>query len=146
MLVIPSLILKKGPMIFLTKRSASRPIWPAHWHCVMGGIEKGESPQEAIIREAEEEIGITITNTSLECVLFEDYKDVAHPRNTFYGLRLFFVADLEDGQEPVNKEPLKQDAMGWFSLDALPEPMIPTIAFGLKAYFNKECYAEFHQK
>jgi hypothetical protein len=55
----------------------------------------------------------------------------------------FFVADLEKEQEPVNKEPLKQDAMGWFSWDALPEPMIPGSTFGLKAYFNKQCYSEF---
>jgi 8-oxo-dGTP pyrophosphatase MutT (NUDIX family) len=56
----------------------------------MGGIKAGKSPQDAIIREADEEIGITIIKISLASVLFADYRDAAQPANTFYGLRLFF--------------------------------------------------------
>ena len=60
MMIIPHLILRKNDKILLTKHSATNKIWSGHWHCVTGGIEDDESPKDAIIREAKEEIGVEI--------------------------------------------------------------------------------------
>lgn len=65
-------------------------------------------------------------------------------RKLFYGLELFFVSDLRGDQNPINCEPLKQDALGWFDIDSLPQPFIPGVAFGLKSYFDNQNYAEFY--
>jgi 8-oxo-dGTP diphosphatase len=57
MIIVSHLILKKGNRILLTRRAPTKKIWAGHWNCVTMGIEGGKSPREAIIREAEEEIG-----------------------------------------------------------------------------------------
>ncbi len=143
MLVVPHLILKNGDKILLTRRSFRKQIWPNHWHCVSGSIEKGESPQEAIVREAEEEIGLKIKEVKLVTTIFIAENSYLNCVNKYYGVELFFLADLPDNQEPINAEPLKQDAMDWFYIDRLPSPMIPGVKFGLESYYKNLNYAEF---
>lgn len=143
MIIIPHLILRKDSKILLTKRSPTNKIWASHWHCVTGSIEAGESPKEAIMREAEEEIGIKLKNTTLETTVFLIEKDYFDSMKKFYALELFFVSYLDDDQEPMNLEPSKQDSLGWFDPYKLPEPMIPGVAFGIKSYFNNQRYVEF---
>lgn len=108
-----------------------------------GSIEAGESPKEAIIREAEEEIGIKLQDVALETTVFLIEKDYFDSMKKFYALELFFVSDLGDDQEPTNLEPSKQDSLRWFDPYKLPEPMIPGVAFGIKSYFNNQRYVEF---
>jgi 8-oxo-dGTP diphosphatase len=150
MMIIPHLILKRGDKILLTKRSATNKIWSGHWHCVTGGIEEGESPKEAIIREAKEEIGIDIDikNARLGTTVFLVQKDYFNQSKKFYALELFFVSNLDsyldNEQRPANLEPLKQDDMKWFSPDNLPKPMIPGVDFGIKSYFKNQNYVEFY--
>lgn len=143
MMIAPHLILKKDSKILLTRRSLTNKIWASHWHCVTGGIESGESPKEAIIREAEEEVGLKIKNLTLETIVFLLDKDYFDPSKKFYALELFFVSHLDNDQEPRNLEPLKQDSLGWFDPYKLPEPMIPGVAFGIKSYFDNKHYVEF---
>jgi 8-oxo-dGTP diphosphatase len=143
MLIIPHLILRKDDKILLTRRATPNKIWAGHWHLVTGSIEQGESPKEAIIREAKEEIGIVLSDSSLVTIISINERDYFDSSKRFYSVELFFLADLPAGQEPFNAEPLKQDAMGWFTLLSLPSPMIPGVKFGLEAYFNNLNYAEF---
>ncbi len=143
MMIIPHLILRKDSKILLTRRSQANKIWASHWHCVTGSIESGESPREAIIREAQEEVGLKIKNVSLETTVFLIEKDYFDPLKKFYGLELFFVSHLDDEQEPINLEPLKQCSLGWFDPYKLPEPMIPGVGFGIKSYFDNQHYVEF---
>lgn len=109
-----------------------------------GSIENGESPRDTIFREVEEEIGITPQNSILNTTVFLTEKDYFAPLQKFYGLELFFVSYLRGDQNPINCEPLKQDALGWFDIDSLPQPFIPGVAFGLKSYFDNQNDAEFY--
>ena len=143
MMIIPHLILKKDGKILLTRRSPTNKIWPGHWHCITGSIETGESPREAIIREAEEEVGIKIKGINLETIIFLVEKDYFDPLKKFYALELFFVSHLSDDQKPTNLEPLKQDSLDWFDPYELPKPIIPGVSFGIKSYFSNQRYAEF---
>jgi 8-oxo-dGTP pyrophosphatase MutT (NUDIX family) len=143
MMIIPHLILKKDGRILLTRRSPTNKIWASRWHCVTGSIEAGESPKEAIIREAEEEVGLKIKDVSLETTVFLIEKDYFDPLRKFHALELFFVSHLSSDQEPINLEPSKQDSLGWFDPYELPQPIIPGVAFGIKSYFNNQRYAEF---
>lgn len=143
MMIIPHLILKKGDKILLTRRSQNNKIWSSHWHCVTGGIEAGESPREAIIREAKEEVGLDINDVNLETTVFLIENDYFDQLKKFHALELFFVSNMTDGQEPINLEPSKQDSISWFDPYELPEPMIPGVAFGIKSYFENQRYAEF---
>lgn len=143
MMIVPHLILKKSDQILLTRRAETQKIWSGHWHCVTGSIEKGESPKEAIIRETQEEIGIKLEEINLVTTIFLIEKDYFDPLKKFYALELFFLSNLAEDQNPINMEPLKQDAMDWFHFNQLPTTMIPGVAFGLRSYFNNLNYAEF---
>ncbi|OJU73299.1 MAG: hypothetical protein BGO07_04030 [Alphaproteobacteria bacterium 40-19] len=83
MIVFPHLILKKENQILLPRRSTAQKLWPGHWHCVTGSIENGESPRDTIIREAEEEIGITPQNPILNTTIFLTEKDYFDPLQKF---------------------------------------------------------------
>lgn len=143
MLVIPHLILRKNDKILLTRRSTPNKIWAGHWHCVTGSIEVGETPLEAIIREAKEEVGVVLSAAKLVATISINEKDYFDPSKRFYSVELFFLADLPEGQTPVNIEPLKQDAMEWFAPSSLPPAMIPGVKFGLECYLRDLNYAEF---
>lgn len=144
MIIVPHLILKKNDQILLTRRTSSQRLWAGHWHCVTSSIEENESPRLAIIREAYEEIGIIIEKLELATTIFLVEKDHLNLSNKFYGLELFFTSNLGADQNPVNMEPHKQDALDWFDVGQLPEPMIPVVAFGIKSYLDKQNYAEFY--
>jgi len=146
MLIVPHLILKKDGKILLIKRSKSSKIWSGNWHCVTGKIENNESPKEAIIRETKEEIGVTLDKIDLGVTVFLIEKDYFDSSKEFYGLELFFVSDLPDGQVPKNIEPLKQDAIGWFDPSELPMPIIPGVKFGIESHVKGLNYAELRNK
>ena len=143
MLVIPHLILRKDDKILLTRRSVTQKIWAKHWHCVTGTIEEGETPKQAIIREAHEEISVDLSDVRLITVVSLTEKDFFDPLQKFYALELFFLADLPSNQNCINAEPTKQDAIGWFAPTALPSPIIPGVKFGIESFLANRNYAEF---
>jgi isopentenyldiphosphate isomerase len=53
-------LLNSEGMLFLQKRSSNKDIQPGKWDTSVGGhISPGESPEEAVLREASEELGIS---------------------------------------------------------------------------------------
>lgn len=123
------------------RRSRIQKIWPDHWHCVTGSIEDNETPAEAIIREAKEEIGLDIIAPELVAVVSSCDKDFFDDRKLFYGLEMYFLSTCD--QKPQNLEPYKQDAIDWFEITNLPNPMIPVVKFGLECFMKKKLYREF---
>lgn len=49
-----------------TKTSGIFNWWAAYAYCVTGSMEAGESPREALICEAEEEVGLKLQDAILE--------------------------------------------------------------------------------
>lgn len=125
------LIIKDG-MTLLTKRTGAH--GSGTWGSIGGHVEFGETPAEAVKREAMEELGIEIGNiTFVVCMnmLMEDrhYLDVS------------FTADLISG-EPTIREPDRIEAMAWFSLDQLPEPLFEPVRIVLEALKTGTRYFE----
>ncbi len=141
MQIIPHLILRSGEKILLSRRAPSQKFWPNYWHCVSGSLEKGETPQQALLRETEEEIGISLEKRpELVATVALAEPSLAIPGSTFYCLALFFLADLPSDQIPINKEPLKQDGIDWFL--ELPAPIIPVVRRGIEAFMSNQRYVE----
>ena len=104
-----------------------------------GHVEQGESFSQCILREAEEEAGITIHP--------EDLK-VAHimHRNSGHAelnerIDVFFTAEKWNG-EISNREPHKCDDLSWFDLDRLPENIIPYVEQAIDCIKNEIHYSE----
>jgi len=91
------------------------------YYGLMGGkIEKNESITDALIREAYEELDISITKDNLKfahCLSFKNEKDEEI-------LALIFKIVGWNGT-PINKEPDKCAELAWFTLNTLPDNIIP---------------------
>ena len=52
-------LLVRGGEVLLARRSSVRLFYPGVWDVVGGHCEDGEAPSEALVREVQEEIGVT---------------------------------------------------------------------------------------
>lgn len=117
-----SLILRKNNDVLLIKRANTG--YEDGLYCCAGGKVDGNEPiTEALMREAQEELGITLKKEHLKVV------HVIHRKlNRNYDSELigFFIeATIWEGT-PQNMEPHKHDDISWFSLNKLPENLMPT--------------------
>jgi len=60
------IVLLNDNKVLILKRGSTAPWMPNKWSLVGGGIEEGENPKEAIIRECLEEIGLKPNNVSFD--------------------------------------------------------------------------------
>lgn len=103
------------------------------WNLPSGKLEESETIAQAAVREAQEEIGVTITEADLR------FAHLIHYRNSFGHARMgvFFEALAWDG-EPYNAEPHKCAEVGWWPLDRLPPETYPYTAEGLVSYRKRQ--------
>jgi mutator protein MutT len=101
-----------------------------------GKIEPDETVRQAIVRETQEEIGITIRESDLvlEHTLYRKGTDT-----NFFAL--IFSAPRWQGT-PTNKEPHKHTDLRWFPLNALPENMLSAHRQALELIQKKIRYSE----
>ena len=129
------LVLIKNNQVFLLHRAATG--WSDGLYGLPGGhLEENETVQEAGIREAAEEIGITITPTDLI------FLEVSHVKTTREYIAFSFQVVSWQG-EPYNKEPHKHSDGTWFALTQLPHNLHPYTATVLNAYPLKQFYTEY---
>ncbi|MFH1831581.1 MAG: NUDIX domain-containing protein [bacterium] len=107
--------------------------------CAGGGLDDNEPVTHAVVREAQEELGITLKKENLKIV------HVLHRRNDV-GVDVeeigFFVLATEWEGELQNMEPHKHDDVRWFELDALPENIMPTLIQALEMIRDGIFYSE----
>lgn len=94
-----------------------------------GHLELGESVLSAAVREAREELNITIDPVDARFV------QVMHNSYGIGRLAFFFEIARWAG-EIANAEPHKCDDLRWFPLDHLPGEMVPYIREGIHHYIE----------
>lgn len=128
------LILRRGDDILLGLRQNTG--WcDGYWHLPSRHGEDQEPATTTLVREAAEEIGVTIDPADTRFVhLVHQWTDSARAA-------LFFEVTRWTG-EPVNTEPHKCAEWRWFPLSALPEPMIRYAAQAVTRYAEGQFYSE----
>ena len=92
-----------------------------HWAAAAAGhVEKGETAYDAARREAAEEIGVA--DLDLRFVTAMQRTRSGEPIDE--RIDFFFTCRSWSG-EPRIVEPAKAADLGWFPLDALPDPVVP---------------------
>lgn len=104
-----------------------------------GHIDAGETASQAVLRECQEELGITVLPEDLKLV------HTVHrvgQEDGFPYLYLYFLVSNYQGQPQV-KEAQKNAGLAWYALDQLPETMIPDRKIALQKAFSGQAYDEW---
>ena len=124
-----------GKILFLLRKNTK--FFSDHYGLVGGKVEDGESVATALIRELQEEIGITVTRDDMylaHCISIKN----EHGKDL---IALVFKINHWQGKL-INCEPEKQAEIAWFSYDALPENIIPRHRQVLEMVHNNVLYSE----
>lgn len=102
-----------------------------------GKVEQNESVTQAAIREAKEEVGITLQASDLRQVLTSHRNEDGNQ-----WIDVLFEVNSWEG-EVINNEPDVHSELAWFSLDDLPENTIPSLRFMLEQKNRGVPYVEY---
>ncbi len=105
------LVVQEQKILLCRLSSEVLPEWRGCWTLPGGGLEFGESPQEAMVREVEEETGLIVTHrdivdTNATSGEFEDRR--------FHSIRIVFTTELIGGELRHETEGTT-DRCEWFS-------------------------------
>jgi 8-oxo-dGTP diphosphatase len=116
--------------ILMQKRGMKARDEHGNWDIGAGGVELGDSVEDTLRKEIQEEYGADILQFS-----FLGYRDVQRKHNgqPTHWITLDFKV-LVNPSQVKNGEPHKFDEMGWFTLDALPSPVHSQLPLFLEKY------------
>lgn len=125
--------------VLLVKRGDT-PFESGKYCLVAGHIENNETPFQAMIREAKEEVGIDISPEDLQ-IAHIMYRQRAFEDGVPY-VDFFLLCDKWQG-EIQNLEPHKTTELRWTPMNELPPEIIPYIRQALECIERKELYSEY---
>ena len=129
------LFLIKDNKILLLRR-ANTGYEDGNYSVPAGHLDGNETVTQAMAREAFEEAGVII-NPKDFTVMHVMHRQSKEERIDF------FLTTSEWKGEPEIKETDKCDDLSWFTLDSLPENVIPYVRFAIENYKNNVLYSEF---
>jgi len=116
------LIMRRGDQLLMIRRSNTG-YMDGKLGLPSGHVEPHEAAEAAMVREAKEEVGITITPDDIQ-LAFTFHR--AAEEGSFEYIDLYFEATTWQG-EPVNAEPDKCSELLWADSDHLPGDVIPAV-------------------
>ena len=104
----------RSEKILLGQRSAARAFYPGVWDVFGGHVEPGEQQHQTLVRELQEELGITPTQWSFVETLTISSAPSPTERTDLMIVHLYLVEDWSG--TPENLQPDEHSAIGWFAL------------------------------
>ncbi len=105
LLVVAATLVNDDNEVLLAQRPEGKRL-AGKWEFPGGKVEAGESPEEALVRELEEELGITVATENLEPFWFLSH---AYPEYGFHLLMPVYLCRLWDGAP----KPLTHTSIIW---------------------------------
>lgn len=115
------LIVREGRILLCRLSNVERHV--GKWTLPGGGIEFGEHPHEALVREVFEETGLKVESFAFRAI---DSFCSPHEDVDFHSIRILF--DVEASGELVVEEDGTTDDVRWFSADELAEVELVELA------------------
>jgi mutator protein MutT len=125
---VGALIVDDAGRLFLAQRGPKAKNERGLWEFPGGGVEFGETLQEALSREIREEYGVTIAVGALLTVT-----DHILPDEGQHWVSPSYICHIISGT-PTILEPEKCSAIGWFTLDAMPDALSLVTRHDLELY------------
>ena len=125
------IVLVRGGRVFLARRQRGH--GAGTWASAGGHLEYGETPEQCARREAQEELGVTVTTLRIICVS----NILAYDRHY---LDLEFLADIGDQEPSPQAADGELGAYGWFPLTAPPEPLFDPMRRAIAALLTTRWY------
>ena len=124
--VVAALIVR-SQRILLGQRSATRAFYPGVWDAFGGHVEPGEGHEQTLIRELQEELGITPTQWN-----YLETFSLSQPNKETDLLTIYLYLVTDWIGTPINRQLEEHSTIGWFSLEQatqlhLAHPTYPTI-------------------
>ncbi len=118
-----------GNDVLLCRISAQIPEHAGKWTLPGGGIEFGETPEDAVVREVKEETGLAIQPTTIAGV---DSLHLEREDHAFHAIRILYrtrviAGELQDELQGTT------DRCAWWARDRVAElPLVELVRTGLK--------------
>jgi 8-oxo-dGTP pyrophosphatase MutT (NUDIX family) len=80
--------------LLMCRLSHEVPRWEGFWTLPGGGLEFGEAPEQAMVREVEEETGLIVKPTSIAAI--DSIHDSSGP-SEFHGIRIMYHVEVIGG-------------------------------------------------
>lgn len=125
------LFVKNGKVLLLLRQNTG--YMDGYYGLPAGHVDAGETPIDAAVREAKEEVNIDILSKDIRLIDVVQ-ADAMSERGTDY-FNFFFKADKWQG-EPENMEPDKCASLEWFDLNNLPDNLLEHVALVLQNIDN----------
>jgi len=106
-------IIVKGDLILLGQRAPTRVFYPNVWDVFGGHIERGEQPDQTLVRELQEELDITSTQWHELETIRESVPERDNVPAHDLIVHLYCVTAWSGS--PVNKQPHEHARIQWFS-------------------------------
>jgi len=103
-----------GRLLFVDQRHSQG------WALPGGLLRRGECPDDAVIREVAEEVGVTLTPASLPVPL-------AAVNARLRRVDLVYLLDAPVDADPHQEDEAEVRRVGWYPLDGLPDVSEPTL-------------------
>ena len=107
---VGALFIRPDGKVLLGLRAPSKKSWPDHWDTIGGHVEDGETLDDALIREVQEETGVTPTEFLLIAMVRE-----RQPERYGDALHHVYAVTHWQGGEPANLCD-EHTELRWFSI------------------------------